>query len=145
VFASEGRVSAVIHQNAPGIKISVQSPATPTDDDLLFLRQLGVEYVSVGSPPELRTAEGFIQIKKRYASAGVTVWNIGNMSVHNMPEVTLNLPGRDAKIEEYKKYLQNLGRAGISHSVKIMTRVLFHSGGFAGSSPKTGRSGHMFS
>jgi mannonate dehydratase len=116
VFALEGRISAVIHQNAPGIKISVQSPAAPTDDDLLFLRQLGVEYVSVGSPPELRTAEGFIQIKKRYASAGVTVWNIGNMSVHNMPEVTLNLPGRDAKIEEYKKYLQNLGKAEIFYT-----------------------------
>ena len=34
-----------------------------------------------------------MQIKKRYADAGITVWNIGNTSVHNMPEVTLNLPG----------------------------------------------------
>ena len=49
------------------------------------------------STPELRTAEGFMQIKKRYADAGITVWNIGNTSVHNMPEVTLNLPGRDRK------------------------------------------------
>jgi len=94
----------------------VQSPANPTDDDLLFLKQLGAEYVSVGSPPELRTAEGFIQIKKRFASAGITVWNIGNSSVHNMPEVTLNLPGRDAKIEEYKNYLRNLGKAGIYYT-----------------------------
>ena len=29
-----------------------------------------------------------------------------------MPEVTLNLPGRDQKIEEYKQYLRNLGKAG---------------------------------
>jgi mannonate dehydratase len=108
--------SRVIHPNTPGIKISVQSPANPTDDDLLFLKQLGAEYVSVASPPELRTAEGFLQIKKRYQSAGITVWNIGNMSVHNMPEVTLNLPGRDAKIEEYKNYLRNLGRAGIYYT-----------------------------
>ena len=114
--ASEGTASAVIHQNAPGIKISVQSPATPTDDDLLFLKQLGAGYVSVGSPPELRTAEGFIQIKKRYASVGITVWNIGNASVHNMPEVTLDLPGRDAKIEEYKNYLRNLSKAGIYYT-----------------------------
>jgi mannonate dehydratase len=105
-----------IHQNAPGIKISVQSPADPTDEDLLFLKQLGAEYVSVASPPELRTAGGFLQIKKRYESAGVTVWNIGNMSVHNMPDVTLNLPGRDAKVEEYKNYLRNLGKAGIYYT-----------------------------
>jgi mannonate dehydratase len=115
-FASLGRVSATTHRNAPGIKISVQSPATPTDDDILFLKQLGTEYVSVGSPPELRTAEGFLQIKKRYESAGITVWNIGNMCVHNMPEVTLNLPGRDEKIEEYKSYLRNLGKAGIYYT-----------------------------
>ena len=115
-FASWGRGSATTHKNPPGIKIAVQSPATPTDDDLLFLKQLGTEYVSVGAPPELCTAEGFLQIKKRYESGGITVWNIGNMSVHNMPEVTLNLPGRDAKIEEYKGYLRNLGKAGIYYT-----------------------------
>jgi len=115
-LASESAGPAAIHKNTPGIKISVQSPAVPTDDDLLFLKQLGAEYVSVGAPPELRTAEGFLQIKNRYELARITVWNIGNMSVHNMPEVTLNLPGRDAKIEEYKAYLRNLGKAGIHYT-----------------------------
>lgn len=108
--------AAVVHKIAPGIKLCVQSSATPSDDQLLFLKQLGASYVSVGSPPELRTADGFLQIKKRYADAGITVWNIGNTSVHNMPEVTLNLPGRDQKIEEYKQYLRNLGKAGIRYT-----------------------------
>ena len=116
VLSAIGSGAATTHLNAPGVKISVQSPAVPTDDDLLFLRQLGAQYVSVGAPPELRTAEGFLQIKKRYASASITVWNIGNTDVHNMPEVTLNLPGRDKKIEEYKQYLRNLGKAGIYYT-----------------------------
>jgi mannonate dehydratase len=98
------------------VKLCVQSSATPSDEQLLFLKQLGAEYVSVGAPPGLRTAEGFIQIKKRYADAGITVWNIGNTSVHNMPEVTLNLPNRDQKIQEYKEYLRNLGKAGIHYT-----------------------------
>jgi len=115
-LSSQAVGSATVHPNAPGIKICVQSSAKPTDDDLLFLKQLGVGYVSVGSTPDLRTAEGFLQIKKRYADAGITVWNIGNTSVHNMPEVTLNLPGRDQKIEEYKTYLRNLGKAGIYYT-----------------------------
>ena len=93
-----------------------QSSPRPTDEQLLFLRQIGAEYVSVGSTPDLRTAEGFKQIIKRYADAGITVWNIGNSDVHNMPEVTLNLPGRDRKIEEYKQYLRNLGKAGIHYT-----------------------------
>src|SRR5258708_32730855 len=107
---------ASVHKNAPGIKLCAQTSAKPTDEELLFLKQMGAEYVSVGSTPDLRTAEGFMQIKKRYADAGITVWNIGNTSVHNMPEVTLNLPGRDQKIEEYKQYIRNLGKAGIYYT-----------------------------
>jgi mannonate dehydratase len=103
-------------QAASGIKLCAQASAKPSDEELLFLREIGAEYVSVGSTPDLRTAEGFLSIKKRYASAGITVYNIGNMSVHNMPEVTLNLPGRDAKVEEYKQYLRNLGAAGIHYT-----------------------------
>ncbi|MEO5822713.1 MAG: mannonate dehydratase [Vicinamibacteraceae bacterium] len=117
VAALAGRdASAQVRPGTPGIKLCVQSPATPSDEQLLFLKQLGAQYVSVGSTPELRTAEGFMQITKRYADAGITVWNIGNVSVHNMPEVTLNLPGRDQKIEEYKQYLRNLQKAGIRYS-----------------------------
>jgi mannonate dehydratase len=114
--ALAGRHGAAAERWPPGIKLCVQSGANPSDEQLLFLKQLGASYVSVGSPPDLRTAEGFMQIKKRYADAGITVWNIGNTSVHNMPEVTLNLPGRDQKIEEYKQYLRNLGKAGIGYS-----------------------------
>src|SRR6202167_4287317 len=116
VFASSRTASATVHQSAPGIKLCAQTSAKPSDDELLFLKQMGAEYVSVASTPDLRTAEGFMQIKKRYADAGITVWNIGNSSVHNMPEVTLNLPGRDEKIEEYKKYIRNLGQAGIYYT-----------------------------
>jgi mannonate dehydratase len=115
-LASAGKGSATVHASQPGIKLCAQASAKPSDDDLLFLRQIGAEYVSVGSTPDLRTAEGFQQIKKRYADAGITVWNIGNTSVHNMPEVTLNLPGRDRKVEEYKQYLRNLGKAGIYYT-----------------------------
>ena len=65
-----------MHPSAPGIKLCAQSGATPTDDQLLFLTQIGAKYVSV-DPRPIRTAESS-QIKKRYADAGITVWNIGN-------------------------------------------------------------------
>ena len=85
-------------KSAPGIKLCAQASAKPTDEELLFLKQIGAEYVSVGSDAgSAHRGRISSQIKKRYADAGITVWNIGNMSVHNMPEVTLNLPGRDGR------------------------------------------------
>jgi mannonate dehydratase len=114
--ALAGQRVETLQKVTPGIKLCVQGPAKPSDEQLLFYKQIGAQYASVASTPDLRTADGFMQIKQRYADAGVTVWNIGNTSVHNMPEVTLNLPGRAEKIEEYKQYLRNLGKAGIGYS-----------------------------
>ena len=115
-LGSAGYSAADAPKFAPGVKLCVSATAEPTDNDLLFLKQLGIGHVSINAPAHLRTAEGFVQIKKRYADAGITVWNILNMTVHNMPEVTLNLPGRDQKIEDYKNYLRNLGKAGIHYT-----------------------------
>jgi mannonate dehydratase len=98
----------------PGIKISLQIPNDFSGDDLTFARQMGVEYVSI--PTRGGTYEVFSQFKQRVEAAGLKVANIGNSNVHNMPEVTLNLPGRDQKIEEYKQYLRDLGKAGISYT-----------------------------
>jgi mannonate dehydratase len=100
----------------PGIKISLQISGDATDEDLQFAQQLGVEYVSIPSGGDKATYETFARLKTRVDSAGLKVWNIGNSNVHNMPEVTLNLPGRDQKIEEYKSYLRNLAKAGIFYT-----------------------------
>jgi mannonate dehydratase len=99
---------------SPGIKISLQIPNQFTDEDLTFAKQIGVEYVSI--PTAGGTYEVFADFKKRVEGAGLKVANIGNSNVHNMPEVTLNLPGRDQKIEEYKQYLRNLSKAGLYYT-----------------------------
>ncbi len=100
----------------PGIKTCLQVPTDPSDEDLQFARQLGVEYVSIPTGGERATLENFLRLKQKVEAAGLKVWNIGNSNVHNMPEVTLNLPGRDQKIEEYKTYLRNLAKAGIFYT-----------------------------
>src|SRR5436190_542552 len=99
---------------AAGIKISLQMTFDCTDEELTFARQLGVGYVSI--PTKTGTYEAFAELRKRVEAAGLKVANIGNMSVHNMPEVTLNLPGRDQKIEQYKQYLRDLSKAGIFYT-----------------------------
>ena len=43
--ASTGR--AKVHKTSPGIKLSVQLPTSPSEEDLQFVRQLGVGYVNI--------------------------------------------------------------------------------------------------
>jgi mannonate dehydratase len=58
MLPSAGTASAAVHKSAPGIKLCAQTSPKPTDEELLFLKQIGAEYVSVQSTPDLRTAEG---------------------------------------------------------------------------------------
>jgi mannonate dehydratase len=107
---------AKLHDIPPGMKISVQVGSDPNDEDLQFVRQLGAEYVNIWVRADGATYENFMRLRAKVEAAGLKVWNIGNLNVHNMEEVTLNLPGRDQKIEEYKTYLRNIGRAGIYYT-----------------------------
>ncbi len=112
--ASAAAAKRPLEPLSPGIKITLQIPGKFTDEDLTFAKQMGVDYVAI--PTSGGTYEMFAEFKQRVEAAGLKVSNIGNANVHNMPEVTLNLPGRDEKIEEYKQYLRNLGKAGIHYT-----------------------------
>jgi mannonate dehydratase len=101
---------------SPGIKVSLQISTDATDEDLQFAQQLGVQYVNIPTGGTRATYDTFVELKNRVEAAGLKVWNIGNSNVHNMSEVTLNLPGRDEKIAEYKAFLRNLAKAGIYYT-----------------------------
>ncbi len=116
-WLSPGRQStAKLHDLPPGIKIAVQLGPDPSDEDLQFVKQLGAEYVTIWLHAKEATYENFARLREKVEAAGLKIWNIGNLNVHNMEEVTLNLPGRDQKIEEYKTYLRNIGKAGIYYT-----------------------------
>ncbi len=100
---------------SPGIKISMQVPADVTDEDLTWIKQMGVEYLNVQTGTGQATLDNFLAIKKRVEPAGLKVWNISNNANRNIEEVTLNLPGRDEKIAWLKQYIRDTGKAGIGY------------------------------
>ncbi|MBI3467245.1 MAG: mannonate dehydratase [Planctomycetes bacterium] len=81
-----------------------------------FARQLGVEWVMTGLPPQESTLENYQALIRRFAAGGLKIYRLANDSCHNMEQVTLNLPGRDGKIEEYLAYIRLLGKVGIRYS-----------------------------
>jgi len=80
-----------------------------------FLQQIGVEWVMVNDPPA-HTAAEMKQLKKQVEDLGFKIFRLADNSLHNMPQITLNLPGRDEKINEYLQYITNLGEAGLHYS-----------------------------
>ncbi len=105
-----------IHEFVPGVKIALQVGSDPTDDDLTFVQQLGLDWVTLNTSGTGGTLDNFRRLKAKVEAKNLKVWNIGNANVHNMEEVTLNLPGRDAKIAEYQQFLRNLSAVGVYYT-----------------------------
>ena len=62
------------------------------------------------------SADFYKHLVKRFGEFGLKIYRIANLGVHNVPEITLNLPGRDAKIAEFKAFIRNLSAAGIRYN-----------------------------
>lgn len=107
--------TATLEPLPPGIKISMQVDETVTDDDLTWIKQMGVGYLNVQTANGRATLQNFIAIKKRMEAAGLQVWNIPNNENRNIEEITLNLPGRDQKIAWLQQYIRDTGKAGIGY------------------------------
>ena len=101
----------------PGIQIGTYVSAGASDEDLRFLQQLDVEWAMlIPEDPAQHTTEHYLRFKERLARFGIQIYRIANHSVHNMGEVALNLPERDAKMQEFLEFIRSLGKAGIYYN-----------------------------
>jgi hypothetical protein len=72
--------------------------ADATNDDLQFYQQLGVEWAMVNiRDAEQHSLDFYKRLVKRFGEYGIKIYRITNLGVHNVPEITLNLPGRDKR------------------------------------------------
>jgi mannonate dehydratase len=115
VFATRRTDAKPLEPLSPGIKISMQVGEDVSEDDLKWIKQMGVDYLNVQTGKGRATLENFLAIKKRVENAGLKAWNISNNDNRNIEEVTLNLPGRDEKIAWLKQYIRDTGKAGIGY------------------------------
>ena len=106
-----------VRKVAPGIKLCVQSPPNPSDEQLLFLKQLGAGYVSVGvdaGPAHRRRLHADQEALRRRRHHGVEHRQHRASTTCRRSRSTC--PAATQKIEEYKQYLRNLGKAGIGYT-----------------------------
>ena len=80
-----------------------------------FLKQMGVEWVMVSDVPT-HDAKCYKEVSDELNSRGLKIYRLQNYELHNMPDVTLNLAGRDRMIDRYLQYITDLGAAGIHYA-----------------------------
>jgi mannonate dehydratase len=100
----------------PVMKIALQAPSEPVENDIRFIQQMGISHVVLNTDAKKSGYEYYASRRKLYEAAGIKVFGFGNSGVHNVDAIVLNLPERDSKIEEYKTHLRNLGKAGIPYT-----------------------------
>ena len=94
-------------------KFSMSIRPDPDDAELLFAKQLGIPCAYTWVSPEQTGYEYLVRLRERVENAGLTLHNVGSMSVGKSDAIHLALPGRDEKIAEFQQFVRNLGRAGI--------------------------------
>jgi mannonate dehydratase len=99
------------------VNIALDCPSTFTDEDLLFGKQLGVEYVVVaghdlGGPGYWEYVD-LLRMKRRIEAQGLQLVAIENVPLKFWDQVLMGAPGRDEQIANYCKLVRNVGEAGI--------------------------------
>ena len=99
-----------------GIKVAAQMSPEPSKEDLQFARQMGVEYVVLWTDGVHANYDYFMSRRDIFENAGLKIYGFGNGDVHCQAALVLNLPNRDEKVEQYKRYIRDLGKAGIPYT-----------------------------
>src|SRR6266542_4795340 len=96
----------------PGIKVAIQASPEPSAEKLQLIKQLGAEWVVLWTNATKSSYDYYASRRKLFESHGIRVYGFGNSDVHNQDAIELNLENRNAKVEQYKLHLRDLGRAG---------------------------------
>lgn len=100
----------------PGIKLACYCPADATEDDLMYLKQVGADHVHItGKTQQVFTVDELKAIRKRVTDAGFSSEMMPTALDHVMDNIILNRPGRDKSIEDFKTYVRSLGSAGFDY------------------------------
>ncbi len=99
------------------IRIAVQAPVEATATQMSFYQQMGVNHVTLWPDETKANADNLAEKKKAFFAGGsLQVYGANNISLLNDEKIILNLPGRDDRIELYKQFLRDLGKAGITYT-----------------------------
>ena len=111
-LAAAVRKPSLDDQDPSNIKISHRLPSRISDDDLLFLKQIGLRWARVEFGDDDPSLDHLAAVQKKYEQFGMRIYS-GVQSAYRSVRLQLGQPGRDQDIETYQRFLRNLGKLGV--------------------------------
>jgi mannonate dehydratase len=96
--------------------VSHQTPETLTEERLKYLISMGVESMEVRLDAQDATFDNIMSVKKKVEAAGIELHEIILNDVLESDDVTLGGEHRDEIVARFKRFITDLGRAGIKHT-----------------------------
>jgi mannonate dehydratase len=98
------------------IKIAAQVSPNPSEEDIAFIKELGLEYVTLFAGKNEANYNFFMKQREIFETNDLKIYGFGNSNIHNHASLVLNLNDREKVIEDYKNYIKDLSKAGIFYS-----------------------------
>lgn len=117
-----------------GLRIGNGIGTDASYEQLRVQARLGVEYASSGAA-RLQDAsfERLREVRRRFESAGIRLFNFRVEELHNCVPIVLGTPERDRHVEMFKTHLRNCGAAGVhyityAHNANITIPAYYQTG-----------------
>ena len=98
------------------IKIAAQVSPNPSEEDIAFIKEMGLDYVTLFAGKEEANYDFFMKQREIFETNDLKIYGFSNSNIHNHDSLVLNLNDREQVIEDYKKYIRDLSKAGIFYS-----------------------------
>lgn len=83
------------------------------DNNLSFIREMGIEYVSLAIKPEEIDVDTLLRVKERFSKFNIQISDVFCTPLQKNKIIQLGLEGREEEIEKFNAMLLVLGKAGI--------------------------------
>jgi hypothetical protein len=110
--AAQPRKPVIEEHDPKNIKLAHRVPSSASDEQLLFLQQIGLRWARVELQPSEAEYDALGKVQKRFRSCGLRIFSAMHPAYRSL-RIQLGQKGRDDDIEQYRTFLRNCGRLDI--------------------------------
>jgi mannonate dehydratase len=109
---ARGAKARIDEYDPANLKLAHRTPWNAGDDELLFLKQIGLRWVRLEYGVQDARVDALRKVQQRFAGFGIGLYGAVQDSYRSL-KIQLGQPGRDADIETYRTFLASCGKLGI--------------------------------